>query len=81
MFFVLQVVFAWSQDRTTGITGKVVDSKTQKPLGNVVASLQNTTFTALTNQDGVFVFGNVIVGDQLLEIKKLLSKAPTVKTQ
>ena len=69
MFFVLQVVFAWSQDRTTGITGKVVDSKTQKPLGNVVASIQNTTFTALTNQDGVFVFGNVIVGDQLLEIK------------
>ena len=69
MFFVLQVVFAWSQDRTTGITGKVVDSKTQKPLGNVVASIQNTTFTALTNQDGVFVFGDVIVGDQLLEIK------------
>ena len=69
MFFVLQVVFAWSQDRTTGITGKVVDAKTQKPLGNVVASIQNTTYTALTNKEGVFVFGNVVVGDQLLEIK------------
>ena len=68
MFFVLQVVFAWSQDKTSGVTGKVVDSKTQKPLENVVATIQNTTFTALTNQDGVFVFENIVVGDQLLEI-------------
>ena len=68
MFFVLQVVFAWSQDKTSGVTGKVVDSKTQKPLENVVATIQNTTFTALTNQEGVFVFENIVVGDQLLEI-------------
>jgi hypothetical protein len=68
MFFVLQVVFAWSQDRTAGVTGKVVDSKTQKPLESVVATIQNTTFMALTNKEGVFVFENVIVGDQLLEI-------------
>lgn len=79
MFFVLQVVFAWSQDKTSGVTGKVVDSKTQKPLENVVANIQNTTLTALTNQDGVFVFDRVAVGEQLLEIssagysKQLLS--------
>lgn len=79
MFFVLQVVFAWSQAQTSGVTGKVVDSKTQKPLENVVASIQNTTFTALTNQDGVFVFEGIAVGNQLLEIssngysKQLLS--------
>ena len=68
MFFVLQVVFAWSQDKTTGVTGKVVDAKTMKPLGSVVATIQNTTFTVLTNQDGVFTFENAIAGDQLLEI-------------
>lgn len=68
MFFVLQVVFAWSQDRTSGITGKVVDSKTMKPLESVVATIENTTLTVLTNQDGVFTFENVIVGEQLLEI-------------
>lgn len=68
MFFVLQVVFAWSQERTSSVTGKVVDSKTQKPLESVVATIQNTTLTALTNQDGVFVFENVVVGEQLLEI-------------
>lgn len=68
MFLVLQVVFAWSQEKTAGVTGKVVDSKTQKPLESVVATIQNTTLTALTNQDGVFVFEKVVVGDQLLEI-------------
>ena len=68
MFFVLQVVFAWSQERTSSVTGKVVDSKTQKPLESVVATIQNTTLTALTNQDGVFVFEKVVVGEQLLEI-------------
>ena len=68
MFFVLQVVFAWSQEKTSSVTGKVVDSKTQKALESVVASIQNTTLTVLTNKEGVFVFDKVIVGDQLLEI-------------
>ncbi len=68
MFLVLQVLCAWSQDRTSGVTGKVVDSKTLKPLESVVASIQNTTLTVLTNQDGVFTFENAIIGDQLLEI-------------
>ena len=49
--FVMQVFLGFAQ-ATTGITGKVVDSKTQKPLQNVVASIQNTSLTALTN--GVF---------------------------
>ena len=44
--FVMQVLFTFAQT-TTGITGKVVDSKTQKPLQNVVASIQNTNFTSL----------------------------------
>lgn len=66
--FVMQVFFGFAQT-TTGITGKVVDSKTQKPLQNVVASIQNTTLTALTNGAGVFVFTDVEKGSQLLQIK------------
>jgi len=68
LFFVLQVVFAWSQERTSKVTGTVVDSKTMKPMQSVVATIQNTTFTVLTNSEGVFTFENVIVGDQLLEL-------------
>ena len=56
--FVMQVFFGFAQT-TTGITGKVVDSKTQKPLQNVVASIQNTSLTSLTNGVGVFVFMEV----------------------
>ena len=66
--FVMQVFFGFAQT-TTGITGKVVDSKTQKPLQNVVASIQNTTLTALTNGAGIFVFTEVEKGSQLLQIK------------
>lgn len=65
---VMQVLFGFAQ-ATTGITGKVVDSKTQKPLQNVVASIQNTSLTALTNGAGVFVFTEVAQGSQLLQIK------------
>ncbi len=68
MFFVLHVVFAWSQDKTAGVTGKVVDSKTLKPLQSVVATIQNSTLTVLTDVNGVFTFENAIVGEQLLEI-------------
>ncbi|WP_333876725.1 carboxypeptidase-like regulatory domain-containing protein [Flavobacterium sp.] len=67
--FVMQVFFVFAQTATTGITGKVVDSKTQKPLQNVVASIENTSLTALTNAAGVFVFNEVPQGSQLLQIK------------
>jgi hypothetical protein len=69
MLFVLHVVFAWSQDQTATVTGKVIDSKTQRPIANAVASIQNTTITALTNPEGIFVFTNVAAGDKLLEIR------------
>ncbi|MBP6557207.1 MAG: TonB-dependent receptor [Flavobacterium sp.] len=66
--FVMQVFFVFAQT-TTGITGKVVDSKTQKPLQNVVASIENTSLTVLTDVAGVFVFKEVPSGSQLLQIK------------
>lgn len=65
---VMQVLFSFAQT-TTGITGKVVDSKTQKPLQNVVASIQNTSLTVLTDAMGVFTFRGVPKGSQLIQIK------------
>ncbi|HNP32374.1 MAG TPA: TonB-dependent receptor [Flavobacterium sp.] len=66
--FLLQVVFVFAQT-ATGIKGKVVDSKNQKPLANVVASIQNTTQTVLTNAAGEFSFPDAPKGSQLLQIK------------
>jgi len=66
--FVMQVFFVFAQNNT-GFTGKVVDSKTQKPLQDVVATIQNTNFTTITDGNGVFVFSEVAVGNQLLQIK------------
>jgi hypothetical protein len=68
ILFVVQTVFAVAQ-APTGITGKVVDSKTQKPLQSVVATIQNTNLTQLTDVSGKFTFDNVEGGSQLLQIK------------
>jgi len=66
--FVMQVFFVFAQNNT-GFTGKVLDSKTQKPLQNVVASIQNTNLTTFTDVNGVFTFNEVAIGSQLLQIK------------
>ena len=68
ILFVMQAVFVFAQT-PTGITGKVVDSKTQKPLQNIVATIQNTTLTELTDVTGTFTFNNVEPGNQFLQIK------------
>jgi hypothetical protein len=68
--FVMQVFLGFAQS-TTGFKGKVVDSKTQKPLQDVVASIQNTSFTSLTDDAGVFIFVEVPKGSQLLQIKSV----------
>ncbi|HEX8268722.1 MAG TPA: TonB-dependent receptor [Flavobacterium sp.] len=66
--FMMQVLFAFAQ-MPTGISGRVVDAKTQKPLQNVVVSLQNTSFTALTDAMGAFSFDALPAGDQLVQIR------------
>lgn len=66
--FVLQAFLAFAQ-QPTGISGVVLDAKTQKPLQKVIASIQNTNLTQLTDADGKFTFTGVAVGDQLLQIK------------
>lgn len=70
ILFVMQVVFAFAQQGTL-VKGKVVDAKTQKAMQNVVATLQNTTQTALSNSDGVFVFTSAPAGSHLLEINSV----------
>jgi hypothetical protein len=66
--FVLHAFFVFAQ-QPTGISGKVLDAKTQNPLRNVVASIQNTNLTQLTDAEGKFIFKDVAVGSQLLKIK------------
>lgn len=66
--FVMQVVFAFAQSET-GVSGKVVDSKTQKPVQSVIVSVQNTNLMQLTDADGKFTFNKVDVGNQLVLFK------------
>ena len=66
--FVLHAFFFFAL-QPTGISGKVIDAKTQNPLRNVVASIQNTNLTQLTDADGKFIIKEVAVGSQLLRIK------------
>jgi CarboxypepD_reg-like domain len=67
LLFVMQVLCAWAQ-QTASVQGKVVDSKSQKPLENIVATLQSTNQTALTNAEGVFVFESVPEGNEAVVV-------------
>ena len=68
--FVLQIMVAFGQTNT-GFTGKVVDSKTQKPMQSVIVSVQNTNLTQLTDSNGKFAFDKVEVGNQLIRIRTI----------
>lgn len=65
---VLQVCFAFAQTGT-GFTGKVVDSKTQKPLQDVVVSILNTTFSQTTDNQGKFLFNDLDEGSYVISVK------------
>lgn len=66
--FVLQVFFAFAQN-LTGVTGKVVDSKTNKALQNVVVSVLNSSMTTLTDPTGKFSFNDLTAGSFTLKIE------------
>ncbi|QBN19401.1 carboxypeptidase-like regulatory domain-containing protein [Flavobacterium nackdongense] len=66
--FVLQIVFAIAQT-TSGVTGKVVDSKTQKPMQSVIVSVQNTNLMQLSDSNGKFSFDKLDVGSQIIRIR------------
>lgn len=67
---VLQAVFVFAQ-QNPALKGKVIDSKSQKPLQNVVATIQSTNQSTLTDFDGNFKFGTLPQGEQILVIKTI----------
>lgn len=66
--FLIQVAFAFGQSNT-GIVGKVIDAKTQKPMQSVLLSIQNTNLMQLSDSDGKFTFDKVEIGNQFLRIR------------
>ena len=65
LIFQFLSVFA---QKTTTISGKIIDIKTQKPLKSVVVSIENSIFTSLTNFSGAFEIKDAPLGEQLLKI-------------
>ncbi|WP_258928518.1 carboxypeptidase-like regulatory domain-containing protein [Flavobacterium davisii] len=65
---VLQAVLVFAQ-QPTGISGKVIDYKTNKPLQNVVTTIENTNLSQLTNSEGKFTIKGLRAGKQLLKVK------------
>ncbi|AWM13566.1 TonB-dependent receptor [Flavobacterium sp. NRK F10] len=53
--FVLQAIFVFAQQKPA-LRGKVVDSKSLKPLQNVAATIQSTNVSVVTDVDGTFEF-------------------------
>jgi hypothetical protein len=80
ILFVMNVAVVFAQSGT-GFTGKVVDSKTQKPLQNVITSIQNTNQTQITDALGNFTFKDVPAGEQLLQIKSSGYKNQLIKVE
>jgi len=65
---VLQAVFVFAQ-QNPALKGKVIDAKSQKPLQNVVATIQSTNQSALTDFEGNFFFQSIPSGEQVLVVK------------
>ncbi len=68
ILFALQIVFVFSQ-ASGGLSGKIVDSKSQKPLSNVVVSVQNVNLTQVTDAEGKFAFFSVPSGNQIIQVR------------
>jgi len=64
----MQALIAFSQS-ATGLTGKVVDAKSQRPMQNVEVSVANTNLTVLTDLNGLFTFKEVAVGEQMVRVR------------
>ncbi|WP_278034526.1 TonB-dependent receptor [Flavobacterium nitratireducens] len=62
-FGAFKSVIAQNQAR---IIAKVLDSKTLKPLVGVVVSIQNTSYTQLSNSDGIVIFESIHAADYLI---------------
>ena len=65
IFFIVQIASVTAQNNTS-FFGKIIEAKTQNPLGFVVVSIQNTTLMQITKTDGQFSFDDVPSGTILL---------------
>jgi hypothetical protein len=67
LLFLFQAIFVMSQNQST-VKGKVVDSKSQSPLGSVKVMLQSNEQFVTTNSLGEFQISGISVGNQILVI-------------
>ncbi|MGV7105974.1 carboxypeptidase-like regulatory domain-containing protein [Flavobacterium sp. U410] len=64
---VLQAIFVFAQQKPA-LRGKVVDSKSLKPLQNVAATIQSTNYSVVTGADGTFEFETLPSDEPVLVI-------------
>jgi hypothetical protein len=67
LLFLFQAVIMMAQNQST-VKGKVVDSKSQKPLGSVKVMIQSNEQFVTTNNLGEFLIKDVMVGNQILVV-------------
>lgn len=64
ILFLIPTLVVFGQE--SSLTGKVIDSKTLKPLTNVVLTIESTNQTKLSNSNGIFKFDKMPVGNHSL---------------
>lgn len=60
--------FIMHAQQNPALKGKVVDSKSQRPLQNVVATIVSTNVSVVTGVDGTFTFQTLPSNEPVLEI-------------
>lgn len=67
LLFLFQAVFVMAQNQST-VKGKVVDSKSQNPLGSVKVTIQSNEQFVITNSLGEFLIKGIAAGNQTLVV-------------
>lgn len=67
LLFLFQAVFVMAQNQST-VKGKVVDSKSQSPLGSVKVMIQSNEQFVTTNNLGEFLIKGIAAGNQILVV-------------
>ncbi len=80
LFLAFHPIISFGQSAAV-VSGKIIDSKTQQPIENVVVSIQNTNFIQLTDANGKFSFEELISGEQLLLIKSVGYKEQLIQIE
>lgn len=74
--FVLQAVFVFAQ-LNPSVKAKVLDSKSQKPLQNVIATIKSTNESIVTDANGFFEFKTLPTGNSVLIVSSTGYKTQT----